>query len=118
MFFHGKEFHLYHEQGNSSSSLVPRFYHPLSYPTALSKAKLVLVMPLASCSHLKEKQHAGCCKTLTVLGIPAHSLNSCFKPSSVPNHKGILHPSDPALACHTKTQPPSPTSCIFDVTFK
>lgn len=100
MFFHGEEFN----QGNSSSLLVPRFYHPLSFPIALSKAKLVLVMSLARCSHLKEKQHASCCKIVTVLGIPADGLNSYFKPSSVPNHRGILQPSDPALTCHTKTE--------------
>uniref|UniRef100_A0A663EDE3 Uncharacterized protein n=1 Tax=Aquila chrysaetos chrysaetos TaxID=223781 RepID=A0A663EDE3_AQUCH len=70
----------------------------------INKAKLVLVMSLARCSHLKEKQHASCCKILTVLGIPADSLNSYFKPSSVPNHRGILQPSDPALTCHTKTE--------------
>lgn len=70
MFFHREEFN----QGNGSSSLLPRFYHPLSFPTALSKAKLVLVMSLARCSHLRGKQHSGCCKIWTAVGIPAESL--------------------------------------------
>lgn len=46
----------------SSSLLVPRFYHPLSFPSALSKAKLVLAMSVTRCSHLRGKQHSGCCK--------------------------------------------------------
>lgn len=99
MFFHG-EFN----QGNGASLLVPRFYHPLLVPIALRKPKLVLVVSLARCSHLKAKQHAGCCKILRVFGIPADSLNSYFEPSSVPNHRGILRPSDPALTRRRKTE--------------
>lgn len=61
-------------------------------------------MPLARCSQLKEQHSACCCKILTAVGTPANSLNSYLRPSSVPNHRGILQPADPALTCHRKNR--------------